>query len=732
MFSDDNENSEKDMNYIFFNSLVSIKLVSEKNIKHTTDFYIVRMENLDQSLILKKCDTPLIQYSDLKESLFYIRNIEESLNIFGNKNNKIPSTKRQNFKEYLFNKNVKLNFNQNFLLQHMISKKFISIEKLHGNDNYILKLVSEVEKAITFPFSLKRINASYDFLTYKNIVYISIYNKEKGQNYYINHNNIDIEGFAKEERRINHYGEGKNVENNFNNYSDLCVVNNNLDKFYIINQNWYINDKEHLYNGQLVNIIFTGDKNKENDKMMLSAKGIKTENKIEEVIAIKEEVREDIDGVKSDFNQKYIQYNGFRDRIKDKVNSFSSIEVKGIPFKEDLYEHVLNNSFWVIEKKKQTKKSEESNVKPIEISDLIRIKNPLLGLYLIVKKKNRDTKYSLENSDSINLRNSALFLNNTTNANNNNNNNILTNNDSKNNINNNINNNAYNNNNITIFPNKEIEELEFDLVTKETLEKQFFKYNFKFFHYNVSEEKKISAKGKYILKSAIINDSLENDKNINKKNRLGIQDYRTYFEPLSLNIINDNINIKIEEDCILDITKVDDRKGDEVISLQNIISDLDFILKNYKKKKASVNSVIKKITENINFFMKYLLNIDYHFKNDNFETNKPVKERQELLYRFNIVNTILEIINYFFPIVKDINSMDFSIFQKTRNNMKRKLRFRKKSLASNKRSSNNLKTYNQFLDEDSKMSSIKSMLDLILKFLLDLSKNNENIKQDII
>ena len=146
------------------------------------------------------------------------------------------------------------------------------------------------------------------------------------------------------------------------------------------------------------------------------------------------------------------------------------IEVKGVPFKEDLYEHVLNNSFWVIERKKQTKKSDELNAKPIEISDLIRIKNPLLGLYLIVKKKNRDTKYSLENSDSINLRNSALFLNNSTNANNNNNNNILTNNDSKNNINNNINNNAYNNNNITIFPNKEIEELEFDLVTKETLE----------------------------------------------------------------------------------------------------------------------------------------------------------------------------------------------------------------------------------------------------------------------
>ena len=151
-------------------------------------------------------------------------------------------------------------------------------------------------------------------------------------------------------------------------------------------------------------------------------------------------LREDIDGVKSDFNQKYIQYNGFRDRIKDKVNLFSSIEVKGIPFKDDLYEHVLNNSFWVIERKKQTKKSDELNAKPIEISDLIRIKNPLLGLYLIVKKKNRDTKYSIDNSDSINMKNSSNFLNNTTNVNNNN----LSNNDTKNNQNNNINNNAYN------------------------------------------------------------------------------------------------------------------------------------------------------------------------------------------------------------------------------------------------------------------------------------------------
>ena len=46
------------------------------------------------------------------------------------------------------------------------------------------------------------------------------------------------------------------------------------------------------------------------------------------------------------------------------------------------------------------------------------------------------------------------------------------------------------------------------------------------------------------------------------------------------------------------------------------------------------------------------------FKNENFEINHPVSERQLLLYKFNIINTIIKIINFFFPIVKDINSQD--------------------------------------------------------------------------
>ena len=729
MFSNEDDD-ENDTNYIFYNSLISIKLVSENMLPHHKDFYMLRMENLDQSLILKRCETPLLQYSDLKESLFYIRNIDECLNIFGNKGGNSSANKRQNLKEYVFKSNVKINFNQNFLLQHMISKKFISIEKIQGTDNYMLKLVTEVEKAIAFPFSFKRINSSYEFLTYKNIVYISIYNKEKGQNYYINHNNIELEELADEERKIYNNGEEKKNPNNLINYEDLCVINYNFDKFYIINQNWYINNKENLYNGQLVNIIFTGDKNKENDKMMLSAEGIKVENKIEEVIGIKEEVREDIDGLMRDNNQKYIQFNGITDRIKDKVNLFSSITVKGIPFMDNLYEHVINNSFWVIEKK--TIKQDELNTKPIEISDLVRIKNPLLGLYLIVKKKNKDTKYSMDISDSNILRNSASGVINNTNINNNSNLN-------DNNINNNkiVNNNINNNNNIntsSIINNESTEELEFELVNEEVLEKQYFNYNFKFFHYNVNEEKKLSANGKYVLKSVLISDNIETNKNVNKKNRFGIQDDRSYFEPLSLSVINDSdiINIKIEDDYILDITKVDSAKGNEVIFLQNIIIDLDYILKNYKKKKASANNVIKKITENINFFMEYLLNIEYMFKNENFEINRPVEERQQLLYKFNIIHTILEIINYFFPIVKDINSRDFSILDKKNDTRDRRQNYKKNKARKNILSSKSLiKENSQLMDEDSKISNIKSMLKLLLKFLLYLSKNNEDIKQDI-
>ena len=730
----DEEGYIKESDYIYYNSLVSIKLVSETNHPHQKDFYMLRMENLDQSLILKRCETPLLQYSDLKESLFYIRNIDECINIFGNKNNETSQNKRQNTKEFIFKNNLKINFNQSFLFQHMISKKFISVEKLQGSDNYILKLVSDLDKALSFPFFFKRINNSSEYLTYKSIVYIYVYNKEKGQNFYINHNNLDLDDFPNDERKL--YNNTKNNEDkknmmNLANYGDLCVINSNYDKFYIINQIWFINDKDSLYNGQLVNIIFSIDKGKEKEKMMLAAEGIKNTNKFEEVIGIKEEVREDIDGLMRDNNQKYILFHGFTDRIKEKINNFSSIIIKGIPYKDNLYEHVVNNAFWVIEKK--TLKQNELNTEPIKIRDLVRIKNPLLGLYLIVKKKNKDTKISNnEAMESSMMKKSGSGLINTNNPINGNSNytnnsgNMNNNNTSNKNQNNISNNNINNNNNTSSYANNyEDDELEFELVSEETFEEKYFYYNFKFFHYNVNEEKKMTSNGKYILKTDLIhsNENSEKVKTFNKKNKFG----KSYFEPISLNNLNSNntINIKVEDDFIIDIEKIDFEKGNEVIFLQNVISDLDYILKKYKKKKASASNVIKKITENINFFMEYLLNINYMFKNDNFEINRPVEERQLLLYNFNILQTIKEIINYFFPIVKDINNRDFSLLDKSLEKSK------SQKLLNFKRASTKEPKDIKFWDEDSKIYIIKSMLKLILKFMIYLSKNNEDIKKDI-
>ena len=388
--------------FVHFNSLISLKLLSDQYHLHAK--YLMRMENLEQTLLLKLCQSSLLEYSDLKESLFFIRNIDECQSIYGKK----KSEEYLNFQYIQKNNNLKesgiLTYNQTFFLQHMMSKKFITIEKLQGNDNYSLKLSAEVENANQFAF--KKINetrSSLEPLTYKNIAYLSVYNKEKGQFYFINHTSFDKMNDEKVEEGINSDDEMEREMNKDkkgklkSNYSDLCLSNTANDKFCLINQSWYINKKEYLYSGQLINIIFSVAKNKENEKMMLSAEGIKVKKEIEEIIGIKEEIREDIDGMLRDNNQKYMEFHGTTDRINEKINSFSSIRIKGMTYKEELllFEHVVNNSFWVIENENY-KKGETLEREAIKIGDLVRIKNPLLGLYLSIKKKDKDQKNNSE------------------------------------------------------------------------------------------------------------------------------------------------------------------------------------------------------------------------------------------------------------------------------------------------------------------------------------------------
>ena len=719
--SSKNSENKNDLS-ILYNTLISLRLISEHLHYHHHDKYLVRMDDLEQRLKFKLCKSPLLEYYDLKESLFFIRDIDECQSIYGHKKSD-NSFNSQYFEQYNslketgFSNNSKLNFNHTFYLQHMMSKKFITMEKIQGNNSHTLKLVSEVERAV--PFSFKKINetrSSIESLSYKNIVYLSIYDKEKGQFYFVssaisakNNPELNEESNNNSEYEKEGLNKEKKGKSSFSDYTDLCVENNARDKFSIINQSWYISNKDCLYSGQLINIVFTNAKeeekekmissdmkNKENEKMMLSALGDEVENKIEEIIGIKEEVREDIDGMIRDNNQKFIQFYGATDRIKEKRNSFSSIKIKGLPYDEKyLFEHVVNNSFWVIEKE-NSGKGDYFEREPIQIGDLVRIKNPLLGLYLIIKKKEKEQKNNSEIVENINInnnnvsgKNSNIFNNNITNL---------------------------NNNTITINNNVEEDEYEFELVDLEVLEKGYFNYNFKFFHYNASEEKYMGKDGKYGLKGVF--------KEINEINRLiDVKEEEAYFEPCFLYNGKDSVNIKIEDDHILDIRKIDIYEGNQVIYIQNVITDLDSSLKKIKKKKTSANSVIKKITLNVNFFMEYLLNIDSTFKNDNYEINHPIKERQLLLDKFNVLKTILEIINYFLPTVKDIKIRDSSKLKRVNNIYNNRGRIKESLNINMPKNTNN--------DEESKISNMSSMLKLILKFLIYLSESNEDIKQKI-
>ena len=102
--------------YVHYNSLISLKLVSN-HYYHSQ--YLIRMENLEENLLLKLCKSPLIEQTDLKESLFFIRDIDECQSIYGKKRlddilNSKYILQNINLKETSFLNNSKLNFNQRF------------------------------------------------------------------------------------------------------------------------------------------------------------------------------------------------------------------------------------------------------------------------------------------------------------------------------------------------------------------------------------------------------------------------------------------------------------------------------------------------------------------------------------------------------------------------------------------------------------------------------------------
>ena len=454
------------------------------------------MENIEQTLILKPCSSPLFEFSDLKESLFFIREIEEENISYLQKERKLINKYYNEDIDLNDNKDEimdekKVNFGQHFILQHMISRKYICIEKL-PNNNYNIKLTSDKNNAV--PFSLKRIQearTSQEFLTFKQSFYINIYIKEKDKYYFINIANekeqkksldYDVDSaiieqtfnnFISNENIINDVGEYSNESENkdeakINNedYSELCIDKNAKTKYLFVNQSWYVKEKEKLFSSQVVNIVFINsnlykDNNKENpmeekeEQLMLSAEFLDNayEEEINDVNQGPEDTNSDnnIDKNNNSLNQDLYNENNRlinqMDKNKKRINQ--QIKVKLIPYENEFYKHVMKNCFWVIEEEESDNKNKMEKI-PLKHGCQIKIQNVLLGLYLKLKRKGEGIE--------------------------------------------NINNNRNINNTIISIKkqeNEEENEYEFELVDSEALiENSFFCSNFKIFYYNMNEESK--------------------------------------------------------------------------------------------------------------------------------------------------------------------------------------------------------------------------------------------------
>ena len=526
--------------YIQYNSLISISITSQEyeNAKYTKCLFAEN--NLENSLDFKLCKKPLREYYDLIGSYFYIRNIDECISNFGlsENNNKKKSFKNEQkaTNEISFLSKDKIHQNSHFFLQHMMSKKFVSIE-FGENNKFILKLLKNIDNAAIF--SLRKINEnrnSKEFLTIEDTFYLRLYIKEDDLFVYLQDDINPI------------------YENN-NDFYDILVTKNQITKFFITEQTWNIKDFKNIYSGQLINIIFSYIKRNKEEQFMICAKK-KEQKLIDSSIAFSEN-REENNIHGNDYN------------------------IVGVPYTNELCEHVLHNSFWIIEENLENVTF--SNKHPIKIKEKVRIKNLDTGLYLSIRKKE-----------------------------------------------------SYNNEKVSD------NMYEFCLVDEHKLDDNLnVEYNLIFFNYMIdSLSIEIIDEGKYILKGVFSNPNL--------CPRIDL-DY--FYKSISIILDDDdnnnNLLLKEEDDFIFKLKKIDMLQGIQVNYILNIIRILDNEIKDFQ-----LNSY-KIINETISFLLDYLLNIDYSFRDENYEYNVPVKERQLFLFKFDIINICTSIIENYLKLIEE-------------------------------------------------------------------------------
>ena len=733
-------NGTKENLFIHFNSLITISSISETNINKFSK-YLIRIENLEQTLIFKKCLVPLSDFSDLKESLFYIRekDDEDYNKEIENKNN------NTNNEESLENKRI--NYNKPFILQHMISKKYISIENLQGIKNYSLKLTSNKSQAV--PFELKRIHEtrnSQEYLTFKQSFYLSIYIKEKDQSYFINFNSYsqrtpeyDIDSlligqnnfYVSNENitsnkdnqininNINDESKEEDLDNGYakfcENFSEISIEKKMNCKYIFLNQSWYIKDQDKLFSSHIVNIIFVVNSNLYKDSpknnlitekeelLMLSAEYIDNINteEINDIYQGPIDTNEFIKKRKTD-NYFYDDNKGLIGLQTNKKKLENQVRVKLIPYEEDFYKHVINNSFWVLEEE-LTEQKEKLKKSPLKPGAQIKIKNALLGLYLKVKKKGNEIKIE-ELEQKIDENNPNQNIDNTT----------------KN------------------SDNGDGAEYEFELVDGETLIKNNFVFsNFKIFHYSIDKNVEyMSYKGKYAL-SNFFKDEQEEFKNFD------FDEINKYFQPLSINLDSEKkyfLLQKNENEFMIEIKKVDIFEANHVIYMSKLIKNFNFYLEKCIKNEIRVDNAIRVIALNLSFFINYLINVEYIFRDDNYDINIPIEQRQVILENYGVLKSIRKIAIYLLPIIKDMKLKNKNIYQirkssdiRINNNNSRSL---KSSLINNNNILNSNKyridTLNEQINTNKvSMGNIQNLITICLEFLKLLSNNNEEIKEKI-
>ena len=613
----------KENYFITYNSLISICILSEGYDNSQFAKFLYAEENLENTLNFKTCKKSFLDYTDIKGSLFYIRNSEEC------NSNYSFSEKQENIsKELGFLNKERIQKNKNFYLQHMASKKFISIERTKDN-KFILKLMKNINTAANFYLRKSNENRnSREYMNINDVFNLSIYIEDDELFYYVKD---DINP----------------IEDNNQSYN-IIFEKEPTTNFCLFNQQWFIRETKEIYSGQLINIIFSVDKKEE---FMLGV--MKKEKKNEELI---------------------VDENENKDEIEEKKAKYDEYEIIGIKYTENLDKHVLYNSFWIIEEDSSV--LEENKKVPIEIKNPIRIKNFNTGLYLNIRVKGN---FELKNNSFDEEYSDILY--------------------------------------------------ELYLVDESTLNNNFkFEYNFLFLNCTfgiLSSE--IMDDGGYILKGVY-----------HKLNLKDIYDYKYYYKPLSLIMNNKNENIikddeedtkekeekedkedkedkeekegkedkyrlvvKQEDDFIFKIKKIDLQKGIQVTYVKKIIElQTNFQLTFLKKKINSLEKVISDdtkedngiINKSIKFFLEYLLNTDYSFKDEKYESNIPIKERQNILFHFNIVELINKSLEYY------LNKIE--------------------------------KEKDNFLNDQTR-KTLNEILINIIKFFKNLSLENEEIKEAI-